>query len=146
MVKVSVIIPFYNQKLEYLKQALNSVLNQTLKDIEIICVDDGSTDNTCYEYINKLNDNRIQLYKKAHEAAGSARNLGVEKASGENIMFLDSDDFYPENTVLEQLYEIKKANNVLIAGAKHLLLSNGKYEEPYFNYGNINDYFKRGIL
>ena len=64
MIKVSVIIPFYNQKLEYLKQALNSVLNQTLKDIEIICIDDGSTDNTCYEYINELNDKRIQLYKK----------------------------------------------------------------------------------
>ena len=143
MPKVSVIIPFYNQNKEFLDKALNSVLNQSLEDIEIICIDDGSVDNTCFEYISEKqkNDNRIKLYKKEHAGAGIARNFGIEKSTGENIMFLDSDDFYPDNYVLQKLYDLKKEHNVLIAGGKHLILNNGKYEEPYFNYGDINEFF-----
>ena len=121
MTKVSVIIPFYNQKTEYIKDCLNSVLNQSMQDIEVICVDDGSDSRKVYDYISGLmkTDNRIKLFSQEHSGAGNARNLGIEKSSGENIMFLDSDDFYPSYSVLETLYNLKKKFNVQIAGGKH---------------------------
>lgn len=143
MIKVSVIIPFYNQNIFYLEKAVTSVLNQTLKDIEIICIDDGSENQSCSVFIEKymLKDNRIKLYKKEHSGAGESRNFGIEKSIGENIMFLDSDDYYPDNDILEKLYNLKMQNDVLIAGGKHLILNDNELEEPFFNYGNINDYF-----
>ena len=92
--KVSVIIPVYNTA-SYLKRCLDSAINQTLKDIEIICVNDGSTDNSLeilQEYQKK--DNRIILINlKENKGVVNARNVAIEKASGEFIGFLDSDDF-----------------------------------------------------
>lgn len=90
---LSVIMPIYNSEL-YLKQAIDSVLNQTFRDLELILIDDGSTDNSgriCDEY--SLKDNRITVYHKRNEGQGVARNLGISKASGKYITFLDSDDF-----------------------------------------------------
>ena len=125
MIKVSVIIPFYNQSIEFIKQAISSAINQTLKEIEIICIDDGSTNNECFDYINKIEkqDSRIKLYKKTHTGSGETRNMGINFSTGENIMFLDSDDYYPENNILEKLYNILKKEEVLIAGGKHLILN-----------------------
>ncbi len=101
--KVSIIIPVYNVE-KYLKECLNSVVNQTLKEIEIICVDDGSTDNSLSileEYAKK--DNRINLLKQENSGAGAARNKGLDSARGEYIYFLDSDDFLELNAI-EILY------------------------------------------
>ncbi len=90
---VSVIIPVYNAAL-FLEQCLNSVINQTLKDIEIICVDDGSTDNSVeiVERYMKV-DNRIKLFKQSNKGAGAARNYGLKFAKGKYVHFLDSDDW-----------------------------------------------------
>ena len=98
--KVSVIIPVYNVE-KYLRQCLDSVVNQTLKDIEIICVDDGSTDNSLAilkEYAAK--DPRINILKQYHGGTSIARNLGLQHAKAEYIHFLDSDDF-----VVPRIYE-----------------------------------------
>lgn len=148
MIKVSVIIPFYNESIEFIKQAITSAINQTLKEIEIICIDDGSTTNECYEYINSLikYDSRIKLYKKTHTGSGESRNMGINFSTGENIMFLDSDDYYPNNRTIEELYKILKKENVYIAGGKHLILNNNELEEPYFNYGDINLFFCNKII
>ena len=148
MIKVSVIIPFYNQKKEFLKQALDSVLNQTIKDLEVICIDDGSDNFDCFNLVSEIQkiDKRIRLYKQYHLGSGSARNLGIEKSKGENIMFLDSDDFYPDEFCLENLYNLKKQNNILIAGGKHLIYDGEKFEEPYFNFGDINQFFSDKIV
>lgn len=103
MVKVSVIIPVYNIE-KYLRQCLDSVVNQTLKDIEIICVDDGSTDGSfdiLQEYAEK--DVRIKVVKQKNKGSGAARNKGLEFAQGEFVIFFDSDDFM-SNNMLEQLY------------------------------------------
>lgn len=103
MAKVSVIIPVYNVA-PYLRQNLDSVLNQTLKDIEVICVDDGSTDNSVQilqEYAGK--DSRLKVVTQANAGAGAARNKGMEHATGEFLSFLDSDDFF-ESTMLEKMY------------------------------------------
>ena len=92
--KVSVIIPVYNTE-KYLRECLDSVVNQTLKDIEIICVDDGSTDGSLailHEYEEK--DSRVKVYMQEKSNAGAARNVGLSKATGEYLAFLDSDDYY----------------------------------------------------
>ena len=108
--KVSVIIPVYNVE-EYLRECLDSVVNQTLKEIEIICVDDGSTDNSLEilkEYAKK--DNRISVLTQENLHAGVARNAGLAVAQGEYLSFLDSDDFFELN-MLEETYKVAKTEN-----------------------------------
>lgn len=103
MIKVSVIIPVYNVE-AYLEQCLDSVTAQTLKEIEIICVDDGSSDRSLdilKEY--QARDPRIQIICQKNAGAGAARNAGLKKAQGEYLSFLDSDDFFAPN-MLELAY------------------------------------------
>ena len=92
-VKVSVIVPVYNVE-KYLSACLNSCVNQTLNDIEVICVNDGSTDGSLHilEEFAAV-DHRIRIISKPNGGLASARNAGLREASGETIMFLDSDDF-----------------------------------------------------
>lgn len=144
MKKVSVIIPFYNQQVNLLKQAIDSVLMQTLDNIEIICIDDGSEKKECANFLK--NYANIKLIETPHFGSGNARNVGIKHSTAENIMFLDSDDFYPEKDTIEKLYNLKKEKNVLIVGGKHKILNNGCFEEPYFNYGDINEFFCNKVV
>ena len=101
--KVSVILPVYNVS-DYLRQCMDSIVGQTLKDIEIICVDDGSTDDSLAilkEYEAK--DQRVKVIQQANAGAGAARNKGLEIATGEYLSFLDSDDFF-EPDMLEKAW------------------------------------------
>ena len=101
---VSVIIPVYNVE-QYLRQCLDSVVNQTLKDIEIICVNDSSTDNSLAilnEYAAR--DSRIKVITQPNGGAGAARNNGLSASTGKYLTFLDSDDFF-EPDMLELAYE-----------------------------------------
>lgn len=94
MGKVSVVIPVYNAE-EHLHECLDSVVNQTFADIEIICVDDGSKDGSpeiLREY--EVSDSRIQVICQENSGAGAARNAGLRQATGEYLVFLDSDDFF----------------------------------------------------
>ena len=105
--EVSVIIPVYNTE-RYLRECLDSVVNQTLRDIEIICVDDGSTDGSpeiLREYQAK--DERITILRQEKSNAGAARNLGLSIAAGEYLSFLDSDDFF-ELEMLEHMVACAK--------------------------------------
>lgn len=93
MPKVSVIVPVYNTE-KYLRQCLDSVVNQTLQDIEVICIDDGSTDDSkriLDEYAHR--DARILVYSKENGGQSSARNKGMDLAQGDYLYFLDSDDY-----------------------------------------------------
>lgn len=111
-VKVSVIIPVYNTE-KYLDECLNSVINQSLLDIEIICIDDCSTDRSL-DILEKYRkrDKRILLKRnKSNQGLSICRNIGMKSASGEYIFFLDSDD-YIINTALELLYEKTKIQNL----------------------------------
>lgn len=107
---MSVIIPIYNGE-KYLEQCLESILDQTLKEFEVICVDDGSTDGTTRildKYI--MMDQRIQVYHQSNQYAGVARNTGMKYAKGKYILFLDGDDFF-ENKMLEKMYaQIERDN------------------------------------
>ncbi len=102
-VKVSVIIPVYNAE-AYLKECIDSILSQTLKDIEVICVDDGSTDKSL-EILKDYEkaDNRIKILTQENKYAGVARNNGIKAACGKYLVFLDSDDFF-EPELLETQY------------------------------------------
>ena len=103
--KVSVILPIYNVG-KYLTQSLDSLLNQTLKEIEIICVNDGSTDN-CYEILEeyKKKDSRIKVIHTKNQGTGAARNEGLKIATGECIGFVDPDDWAKPN-MFERLYNL----------------------------------------
>lgn len=110
MFKVSIIIPVYNVE-QYLEKCLDSVVNQTLQNIEIICINDGSTDK-CLDILDKYasNDNRIVVISQENRGQGIARNRGIELAQGEYIQFIDPDDWIELNTT-ELLYNYSKKYN-----------------------------------
>jgi glycosyltransferase involved in cell wall biosynthesis len=108
--KISVVIPVYNVE-KYIKECLDSVINQTYKNLQIILVDDGSTDNSgeiCDEYASK--DNRITVIHQENQGAGAAKNSGIELATGEYLSLIDSDD-YIELNYYETLLSVMKNYN-----------------------------------
>ena len=113
-IKVSVIMPIYNAY-DYLRPALDSVIDQTLREIEIICVDDGSTDHSL-EIIKEYRDrdSRVRIITENNAGPSIARNRGLNRARGEYVIFLDADDFY-ELTLLEKLYEAASRDRLDIA-------------------------------
>ena len=111
MPKVSIIVPVYNVE-KYIQKCLESLVNQTLKDIEIIIVNDGSKDDSIkivYDFIKKYPEKIIYL-EKENGGLSDARNYGIPHAKGEYIAFLDSDD-YVEKDIYEKMYEIAKKEN-----------------------------------
>lgn len=128
MIKISIIIPVYNVE-KYLSGCLDSIISQTFSDFEIICINDGSTDESLrvlQEYKNK--DNRIKIIDKQNEGSGIARNLGLSIATGEYVYFVDSDDWLEDNTVLEKIYNAaeKDVLDILIFGGYSCYTKCGK--------------------
>lgn len=110
-IKVSIIIPIYNME-KYLEDCLNSVVNQLLEDIEIILIDDGSTDKSgeiIEEFLGKYPDKIIAI-KKENGGQGAARNIGIAKSRGEYIGFVDADD-YIELDMYKTMYDVAKEND-----------------------------------
>lgn len=125
MPKISIIIPVYNTE-NYLVKCLDSLLYQSLEDIEIICVNDGSTDNSqqiLNDYAKK--DKRIKVIHQDNKKQGAARNRGVEIATGEYIGYVDSDDWV-DFDYYEELYYAAKKHNLDIAIATNIRIGNGK--------------------
>lgn len=108
-VKVSAIVPVYNTE-KFLEKCIRSIMSQTLKEIEIICINDGSTDNSL-EILKKLQkeDKRIIIIDKKNEGISIARNKGIEQAKGEYISFIDSDDWI-ESNCYEEIFLFSKKN------------------------------------
>ena len=113
---VSIVVPVYNVE-KYLSECMDSLVNQTLKNIEIVCVNDGSTDESL-KILNKYakDDNRIVIIDKKNTGYGDSMNLGFEKATGEYVGIVESDDFI-ELDAFEKMYEIAKKNDVEIVKA-----------------------------
>ena len=133
MPKVSVIIPVYNVE-NYLRECLDSIVNQTLKDIEIILVDDGSTDSSlsiCNEYAQK--DNRITVLTQQNKGAGAARNKGLERATGDYLSILDSDDYF-DLEMLEKQYNNAVNENLDISICRSQELNNITNETESTNW------------
>ncbi len=138
MPKVSIIIPIYNVE-KYIKKCLDSLIKQTLDDIEIICVNDGSPDNSM-EIVNEYakNDKRFIVLTQENQGTGAARNKGIDAATGEYIMFLDPDDWY-EFDACEKAYNHIKQNNTDFAffGMKHFYEDTGISEIDNWRLKNI---------
>lgn len=107
--KVSIIIPVFNTE-DYIRQCINSIINQNYKELEVIVVDDGSTDKSA-DICDQLSafDSRIKVSHRSNEGAASARNFGLNKATGDWIIFVDSDDFWMGNTGLNDLMNFSKS-------------------------------------
>ncbi len=158
--KISVIIPVYNVE-KYLRECLDSVINQTFRDIEIICINDGSTDNSLNileEY--KRIDKRIKIIHQKNKGMSVARNNGMKIAKGKYICFVDSDDWV-DKKMCELFYLISKKNNLdILVGGSNLIyerrvlrkivktdsrysLSNLKtFDNEIFYWKNINNLFQ----
>lgn len=136
MTKISVIVPVYNVE-QYIDRCLSSLVMQTLKDIEIIVVDDGSPDNSreIYEKYAQQ-DNRIKIIRKKNAGVSEARNTGMEAASGELFMFVDSDDWLPLDGC-EILYEEYKKSQADLVLADAYIVTDGKTQK--------NDVFKEAF-
>lgn len=117
--KISIIIPVYNSE-KFLNKCLDSIVNQTFKDFEVIIIDDGSTDSSI-KIIEKFcsENNNFYFQRQSHSGQGTARNLGIQKARGDFLSFIDSDDFIHKN-FLQTLYLTAKNNNadIVCCGTK----------------------------
>ena len=124
--KISVILPVYNMA-RYLKECLDSVCCQSLSDIELICVDDGSTDDSV-EILRRyaLKDDRIKVVEQQNATASVARNKGLSMAKGEFVSFLDSDDMYYGENALSTLYELAKKEGCPVAGGAYMAFAEKK--------------------
>lgn len=150
MPKVSVIIPTYNRQY-IIVRTIESVLNQSKQDLEVIVVDDGSSDDT-RGVVESLNDSRVRYFYKTNGGAASARNFGLSKTMGEYVAFLDSDDFWPEN-YLEIMLSSLCINSKFGAAYSPITIvyPNGSkvksYKRPDSKGGWITlDLFKRGFI
>lgn len=126
MPKISILVPIYNVE-KYLRECIDSLVNQTLQDIEIICINDGSTDNSLAileEYEQK--DSRIKIINKENSGYGASMNMGLNAATGDYIGIVESDDFAQLN-MFEDLYTIAIENNIDIV------------KSDFFNYTTANN-------
>lgn len=146
--KVSVIIPVYNTE-KYLNDSVMAILNQTLRDIEIIVVDDGSTDKSV-ELIKNLaaKDERIQLFTQANHGQSVARNAGLDRATGEYVYFMDSDDLLEPNTLKVCYDKCVSQNLEMIIFDADVFYEGDKVENKSFNYsraGKLEEKIYKGI-
>ena len=148
MVKISVIIPVFNVE-EYISKCLKSVINQTLKDIEIICINDGSQDNS-FKILSDFSkkDNRIKIINQSNHGLAYSRNIGIKNANAEYILFLDSDDYMDINA-LEKLYNLaikKQCDLIFFKIANIDEKSNDMFFEEYFDMKFLKNMFGENIF
>ncbi|MGL5647808.1 MAG: glycosyltransferase family 2 protein [Clostridium sp.] len=162
-IKVSIIIPIYNTE-KYLRETINSILNNSFQEFEIICIDDGSIDRSL-EILSEFKkiDNRIRVYTKENNGPSKTRNLGLDKAIGKYIVFMDSDDILPKDSLISRYEAIEKSNSDIVIGGtnrfneekewrmeKHYLEEGEKDISKDFkllrNLGPCNKIYKSSIL
>ena len=139
MIKVSVVIPVYNVE-DYLEDCLNSIINQTLGDIEIICINDGSTDDSLQILENYArNDDRIIVVSQENQGHAVATNVGIQMSKGEYLYLMDSDDIVKLNT-LEDTYFLCKSKNldfVIFKALNYYELENKFYESEMYSMQSL---------
>ena len=160
MIKVSVVVPVYNVE-NYLERCLKSIVNQTLKDIEVIVVNDGSTDNSqniIDKYVKKY-PNKVFGYKKKNGGLSDARNFGIKKCHGDYISFVDSDDYIDKNMLKEMYAKASNGYDIVVCdmvkiwddGTTQVLknLSGLLYDYRYFTLSftmSCNKLYKRELF
>ena len=141
---VSVIVPVYNVEL-YIEECLDSVVKQTYQELQIIVVDDGSTDSSSQKVQPYLSDGRVQFIEQANKGLSGARNTGLEVANGEYVLFVDSDDYLEANAIKELVYLMEKDQVDLIRfnGRAFLDELNEPIEQNNYDFSHR---LKEGIL
>ena len=138
-IKISVIIPVYNVE-NYLRQCLDSIINQTLKEIEIICINDGSTDSSkqiLEEYA--LKDERIKIINQKNKGVSAARNTGIDAATGEYIGFVDSDDWVKLDAY-EKLYnKITREDVDIVFSRYNYVFEDGRIEHNPNHFKELDE-------
>jgi glycosyltransferase involved in cell wall biosynthesis len=125
MPKVSIVIPAYNA-MAYLPQTIDSVLNQTFTDFELLVINDGSSDNII-EWLSQIKDSRISLISQENQGVANARNIGIFRAKGEYIAFLDADDLWDKTKLEKQVSCLEQNPSTgLVYTWTHLIDSTGK--------------------
>ena len=144
--KVSVILPVYNCEL-YIKNAIESVLNQTLTDFELIIVNDGSTDSTL-NIINSFNDNRIKVINQLNQGPGAARNNALRIAQGEYVMYLDSDDWFDPDALKTAYAEAKRHDTdfTFYQMINYDDVTHKTYENDWFNLNIFTEEFENTVF
>lgn len=136
MPKISVIVPVYNVE-KYLRQCIDSVLLQSYVDFELLLINDGSKDSSgkiCDEYAAR--DSRVRVLHKENGGVSSARNLGLDNAQGEWIMFLDADDFWADNNILKKLIDVAERDNLDIVRGEYFSLIENTGATEYRDFFN----------
>lgn len=145
---VSVIIPCYNME-AYLEECLRSVLSQSLSDIELLCINDGSTDRTG-KILDEAarRDHRVRVFHQSNQGVAVSRNLGIRAAEGRYIAFLDPDDFYPDQHTLKLLYTKAEENLATICGGSFSSYHNrtGKITTCYAGDSLKNSFAREGFI
>ena len=138
-IKITVIVPVYNTE-KYIRECINSILNQTYRNIELILIDDESKDNSysiCQEYENI--DNRIILLQQKNSGAGVARNQGMEIASGDYIMFVDSDDVIDKKTLELMIEKIRAPySEGIVIGKVCMFYEDGRKKEVFEEVSSLS--------
>lgn len=154
--KISVVIPVYNAE-KYLDKLFDSILSQSYTNYEIICVNDGSKDNS-YSILQKYskNNNNILIFDKKNEGPGLTRKFGYKQASGDLIFFIDSDDYLPNNSVFEKIIKTFSNNNIdLLLFESERVPSNGinnktiykkDFKTGLYKINELNDCIVEGSL
>ena len=132
---ITIIVPIYNSE-KYLKKCIDSLVNQTKKELEIILINDGSTDNS-EKIIKEYKDDRIKYIKNETQGIGITRNEGIAKAQGKYLMFIDSDDYLEKNTCELLFNKAEKDNLDMVICDFYREYENGeKKEERIVNFEN----------
>ena len=137
---ISIIVPIYNAE-KYLNKCIDSLINQTKKELEFILINDGSTDNTL-KILKKYKDKRIKLFSNKNQGIGKTRNFGISKATSKYIMFCDSDDYYEPNMCELMFNEAEKKNLDIVICDFYKEYDSGKVE-PFkvasFDYTTLKE-------
>ena len=148
MTKVSVVMPVYNAS-KFLNASITSILDQTLEDLELICVDDGSTDNSL-DILNsfKEKDSRVKVISREHKGGGSARNYGMRELSGEYLYFMDADDILDLNA-FNDFYNICSQKNldfVVFKANNYGVEKDHYFETDYQNMKSVSDIVQNNVF
>ncbi|EGS36618.1 glycosyltransferase, group 2 family protein [Limosilactobacillus oris F0423] len=138
--KVSVIVPVYNDE-KYLADCVDSILHQSYQNLELILIDDGSTDNSaqiCEDYRER--DDRVRVLHKVNGGVGSSRNAGLAMATGDYILFVDNDDWLADDHI-KKLYQHLKASGADIAAANYTEFRMA--DQTYRIWISDDDYYER---
>lgn len=127
MPDISIIVPIYNAE-KFIEKCIESLLNQTKKELEFILINDGSTDNT-ESLIKKYQDKRIKYFKNKNQGIGKTRNFGISKATGKYLMFIDSDDYITPNACEELYLKAKTSKAEIVVCDFYKIFDDGREEQ-----------------